>query len=243
MLLHRIGDFLRQALSALLTRLQLLSDLLTKLVVGSRDLLPNRFLSRLQHLFRLLACLAQNLHPEFLAEPQQKFFFYLWGNVRERYVKLAAPRRCLRQLFPQFLNLRLQRLNEFGNHGSKASILGHTLTPRRLLCARRHLGQLCPIVRRSFDAPEVIRLIQLCAQLPALLIRIHRLAVDDVSHRPAAIFALELHRNSSAQFHRRTHSAAVSADDQRLTYFGEARIRLQAGYKDWQGDRKSRTTA
>ena len=82
MLLDYFGDFFREAVSALLNRLEVLSDLLAKVVVGLSDLFPNGFLGRLKDLFRLLARLAQNLRAQIVAQAYQKFFFYLRGNMR-----------------------------------------------------------------------------------------------------------------------------------------------------------------
>ena len=148
---------------------------------------------------------------------------------------LAAPGWCLLQLFTEFFDLRLQRLNEFGGYSPKASVLGQPLSPWRLLCSRRYRKRLRPIVRTSFQPPEVIRLIQPRAQLPTLLIGVHRLAVDDVRHRPAAVFALELHRNAGVQLCGRTQRTAVSADDQRFAHFGE--IGIRAGDKNRKSNR------
>ena len=112
---------------------------------------------------------------------------------------------------------------------------------RRLRVVRMNLEQPPPIFGTRFQTPEIFRLVELRRQLPAMLARAHRLAVNHVRFGGAASLAPELHRDAGFEPGGRKYGTAMRADHQGLAYFGKGRARLQAGNGDGKGDRHSRT--
>src|SRR6266550_5686207 len=82
------------------------------------DPLLDRSLRRSKRLCRELPRLLQNPRAQVLPQPFPQLLFYFRRNLSERYLKAVAP-GIARELFPQLTDLRLQRLNKFGQHGSQ----------------------------------------------------------------------------------------------------------------------------
>src|SRR5882724_1302353 len=82
------------------------------------DFLLDSSFRRSERLSGLLSSLLQNARPKVFPQTLPQLLFHFRRNLPERHLKAVAP-GIARELLPQLADLRLERLNKFGQHGSQ----------------------------------------------------------------------------------------------------------------------------
>src|SRR2546427_2300750 len=82
------------------------------------DLLLDSSFRRSERLCGQLLSPLKNARPQVLVQALPQLLFHFRRNLPERHLKPVAP-GIARELLPQLADLRLERLNKFGQHGSQ----------------------------------------------------------------------------------------------------------------------------